>query len=315
MAASKGVNLLKLVSASVFAANQAGKIVRDVLKKGQLGIIDKGGLNNLQTEADRSAQQCIVQSLQKLFPGVPVIGEEDDDVGSSPGTEEFGGYDDAVLAQNCPEEFTALNGDDIVVWVDPLDGTAEYVHGLLDHVTVLIGISLHGKAIGGVIHQPYYNYKSEEEGAQLGRTIWAIQKVGAFGITKTAPPEGQFIVTTTRSHGNAVINASITSVNPTDVLRVGGAGHKALLVIEGQAHSYIFASSGCKKWDTCAPEAVLREVGGIFTDMFGNDIQYHRTVDPVNRTGVLASFDQESHDRCRKMIPAEVLQGLLPSSL
>ena len=32
--------------------------------------------------------------------------------------------------------------------------------GLLDHVTVLIGIAAGGKAVGGIIHQPYFNYKN-----------------------------------------------------------------------------------------------------------------------------------------------------------
>lgn len=31
--------------------------------------------------------------------------------------------------------------------------------GLLDHVTVLIGLAVNGKAVGGVIHQPFYNYE------------------------------------------------------------------------------------------------------------------------------------------------------------
>jgi len=51
--------------------------------------------------------------------------------------------------------------------------------GLLDHVTVLIGISVKGKAVAGVIHQPYYNYQAGA-GAQLGRTIWGIIGLGLF---------------------------------------------------------------------------------------------------------------------------------------
>lgn len=62
------------------------------------------------------------------------------------------------------------------MWVDPLDGTSEFTEGLLDHVTVLIGIAWKGKAVGGVIHQPYYNYKTE--GATLGRTVWGLQGLG-----------------------------------------------------------------------------------------------------------------------------------------
>ena len=49
--------------------------------------------------------------------------------------------------------------------------------GLLDHVTVLIGISVGGKAVAGVIHQPYYNYKAGSD-AKLGRTIWGIIGIG-----------------------------------------------------------------------------------------------------------------------------------------
>lgn len=33
-------------------------------------------------------------------------------------------------------------------------------------------------------------------------------------------------------------------------------------LVEGKASAYVFASPGCKKWDTCAPEAILHAVGG-----------------------------------------------------
>jgi len=34
------------------------------------------GINDLQTEADRSVQRCILASLHKQFPGLSIIGEE-----------------------------------------------------------------------------------------------------------------------------------------------------------------------------------------------------------------------------------------------
>ena len=49
---------------------------------------------------------------------------------------------------------------------------------------------------------------------------------------------------------------------------------QVLLLLEGKAHAYVFASPGCKKWDTCAPEAVLHAVGGKLTDIHGNYYQY-----------------------------------------
>ncbi len=33
-------------------------------------------------------------------------------------------------------------------------------------------------------------------------------------------------------------------------------------LVEGKASAYVFASPGCKKWDTCATEAILHAVGG-----------------------------------------------------
>ena len=46
--------------------------------------------------------------------------------------------------------------------------------GYLDHVTVLIGVAVKGRAVGGVIHQPYYNAQS----SHVGRTIWGIVGLG-----------------------------------------------------------------------------------------------------------------------------------------
>ena len=45
-------------------------------------------------------------------------------------------------------------------------------------------------------------------------------------------------------------------------------------VLEGVADAYVFATPGCKKWDTCGPEALIRAAGGEFTDATGVDIDY-----------------------------------------
>lgn len=50
-----------------------------------------------------------------------------------------------------------------------------------------------------------------------------------------------------------------------------------MLLMEGKAHVYVFASPGCKKWDTCAPQAILEAAGGVLTDMKGATIPYHAT--------------------------------------
>lgn len=60
----------------------------------------------------------------------------------------------------------------------------------------------------------------------LGRTIWGVLGMGAFGFQLTEAPAGKHIVVTTRSHSNALVNECITALNPDHVIRVGGAGNK-----------------------------------------------------------------------------------------
>lgn len=213
--------------------------------------------------------------------------------------------DEEVLKHECPEEWASVRDERIVVWVDPLDGTSEYTQGFLDNVTVLIGISVDGKAVAGVICQPFYQNHT-------GRTIWSIVRLGVFGINRVNTSTDPLVITTTRSHGSRDINDTLAALEPCQVLRVGGAGHKVLLVIEGTAHAYVFPSAGCKKWDTCAPEAVLRANGGILTDVLGNDLLYHRDVEHVNGSGVLAAIDRSIHEKCLRLIPPEVKHKLIP---
>lgn len=75
---------------------------------------------------------------------------------------EISEMDENVLSNKCPPEYTNVKDEEIVVWVDPLDGTSEYTQGFLDYVTVLIGIAINGIPIAGVIHQPYHNYQVKE---------------------------------------------------------------------------------------------------------------------------------------------------------
>ncbi|XP_054258200.1 3'(2'),5'-bisphosphate nucleotidase 1 [Macrosteles quadrilineatus] len=300
--------LLRLVASSVTAANSAGKIVRDVMKKGDLGIVDKGK-NDLQTEADRSAQQCIVGSLSRLFPSVNIIGEEGAPTCPCPEEWLVTASDPEVLALACPDQYHDLAESDVTVWVDPLDGTSEYTQGLLDHVTVLIGIAVKERAVAGVIHQPFYNYKNTGQG-QMGRTVWGIDGVGVGGFDPKSPPEGKRIITTTRSHTTPQVQAALDALKPDEILRVGGAGHKVMLLMEGKAHAYVFASPGCKRWDTCAPEAVLTAVGGKLTDLHGRLYPYDKDTPPVNSRGVLATANADDHEWYIKNIPQEIRQTL-----
>ncbi|XP_018574800.1 3'(2'),5'-bisphosphate nucleotidase 1 isoform X2 [Anoplophora glabripennis] len=299
--------VLRLLAASVPAAARAGKIIKDVMSGGELAIVQKGlGRNDLQTEADRSAQRCIIASLSQQFPDVTIIGEEGP---SNPSDEVPSDWvvtesEQDILCKQCPSEYISTTAEDIVVWVDPLDGTSEYTQGLLDHVTVLIGIAVNGRAVGGVIHQPYHNYQTKKD--VPGRTLWGLVGLGTGGFEVVDPPSDKFIITTTRSHSDGIVVKALEALKPDEILRVGGAGHKVLLLLEGRAHAYVFASKGCKKWDTCAPEAVLEALGGTLTDIHGNHYSYAKDVQYPDAQGIFATAKGVDHKSLVSKIPQEL---------
>nr|CDJ85481.1 Inositol monophosphatase domain containing protein [Haemonchus contortus] len=306
--------LTRLVASSVRISEAAGATIKNVMTGGDLKIIDKsleGEPADLQTEADRRAQYLIVKSLTERFGNINIIGEEDVTSECS-GIEKNFAVDVLLLEDELSSDLKSVKPEDVVVWVDPLDGTSEVAMAiknknaaLLEQVTVLIGIACHGRPIAGIIHQPYHK--------NTGRTIWAIKGCGIHGISP-APAQSQRVVVTTRSHlSKSVIEAlnALKEKGLVDVIeKFGGAGYKVIKVLEGSA-AYVFASSGCKKWDTCAVEAVLNAAGGQLTDISGRALRYESTVQRNNTGGVLASAPWVNHQDYVGSIP-KALKDQLP---
>lgn len=310
--------MLRLISSAVSIAARAGGEVRKITKSGILGVVDKG-IQDYQTEADRVAQRMIVASLTKKFPKCTIVGEEDLAEDKEADTNLLvDTQDEDVLKLSLPDQYKGVQEEDITIWVDPLDGTTEFVKGLLEHVTILIGFSVGGKSVAGVIHQPFHGCEAARAAGQLdpsslsGRTMWGLVGLGCFGVQPKSLPNDKLIITTTASHGNVDIEESLAGLKPDEILKVGGAGHKVLLVIEGRAHSYVFTSNGCKRWDTSAPEAVLESAGGKLTTILGDHIEYSHRADGdyKNYVGIVASTNEEIHSRVLANIPEAVKERL-----
>lgn len=302
--------LQELLASSVALADESAVLIRKIFKNGDLGVIDKGGLKNFQTEGDRAVQRLIVKTLYAKFPDVAVIGEEDGDTGSDDPSEfkVLDGLDKDVMGKTFPADLQNVAADRITVWIDPIDGTMEFIDRMLHHVTILIGIAVDGKAICGVVNQPFFGFDdSSKKPEEWGRSIWGIVGLGSFGpfVQKPMSKDKQIIVTT-RSHASHDVNACIEAMKPDQILRQGGAGNKVLRVIEGDAHAYVFASPGTKKWDTCAPEAILVAMGGALTDMQGNKLQYGKDVKHPNTAGVLATISEEMQKWYLSKVPQSV---------
>ena len=136
-------------------------LIRKIFKNGDLGVIDKGGLKNFQTEGDRAVQRLILKTLKTKYPQVTIIGEEDGDDGEAGDEKVFDALAPEVMDKKFPEDLQNVAPERICIWVDPLDGTMEFIDRMLHHVTILIGIAVDGKAISGVVNQPFFGFDDE----------------------------------------------------------------------------------------------------------------------------------------------------------
>ncbi len=100
------------------------------------------------------------------------------------------------------------------------------------------------------------------------------------------PPDARLVVS--RTHRSPLIERIKAPLGILTERSVGSVGIKAALVASDQADLYVHGGGGAKRWDSCAPEAIVRGAGGIFTDLDGVPIDY-RSADLVLHSGMVVS--------------------------
>ena len=195
---------------------------------------------------------------------------------------------------------------------------------------MLVGIAVQGKPVAGVIHQPFYGSSLGRPANELGRTVWGMLGLGVRGHSpspspSSAPASGPRLAVT-RSHNSEMVKQVTDSLQPSKVIQAGGAGNKMLMVLEGVVDAYVYPSTGTKKWDTCAGDALIQAAGGIVTDLHGRSLTY-QAVSPAHSPGEESSFVSRCKNKhglivtmrglsqLRAKLPANVLEAFpLPSN-
>jgi myo-inositol-1(or 4)-monophosphatase len=217
-------------------AREAGALISGFGER-RIGFELKGAFD-LVTEADRASERLIVESLRRHFPSHAIVAEE----GSG---------------HQSPSEYRW--------YVDPLDGTTNFAHGFPVY-NVSIGLERAGELICGVIFDPLRNEMFTTElaaGAYLnGRRI---------GVTKTARLEDSLSATgfpSRRRHQSVNIHFYYQlAMLSHGVRRAGAAALDLAYVACGRLD--LFWEFALKPWDLAAGVLLVREAGGICTDMHG----------------------------------------------
>uniref|UniRef100_A0A3Q3VTX8 Inositol polyphosphate 1-phosphatase n=1 Tax=Mola mola TaxID=94237 RepID=A0A3Q3VTX8_MOLML len=175
-----------------------------------------------------------------------------------------------------------LKPSELGIWIDPIDATSQYIEGReevleesrlfpsgLHCALVLIGVYLRstGEPVMGVINQPF-NYKDPAGGG--GRHFWGVSYGGVNACSESRPKDrpGRGLSVVLSSNEKQAVKETLTSLCGSDKLMyASGAGYKILCVIQGLADVYVLSEGSTFKWDSCAPHALLRALGGGVVDL------------------------------------------------
>lgn len=203
------------------------------------------------TAADKAAEAVILDGLQQLLPGIPIVSEE------SPAPASLGS---------------------MFILVDPLDGTREFLAGR-DEYTINIGLVQDGRPVAGLIAAPAQGLIWRGvvgQGAE--RLRMAAQELapitsGTIAIRTRAMPEHP-IAAVSRSHLDPASEAFLSRWQ--NVTRIScGSALKLCRLAEGAADIYPRLAP-TSEWDIAAGHAILIAAGGALTRPDGAPITYGR---------------------------------------
>ncbi len=203
------------------------------------------------TAADKEANEIICSSLAAAFPDAAIVAEE-----SVPS----------------PSELATRLLNPRVFFVDPVDGTREFVNKNPEFA-VMIGLAIDGRAAAGVVATPT---DARLVAGRVGQSAF-LQDADGERRFVTVHARGTFedaTLAVSRSHRPALVAPLCRRLGIQNLLPCGSVGVKVLRLIERQADVYVHAGAGLKRWDTCAPEAILTAAAGRMTDLDGAPIDY-----------------------------------------
>lgn len=221
------------------------------------------------TDADREANTLICEQLLTHFPDAAIVAEE------SP-SQSYTGYRDHAR----------------VFFVDPLDGTREFV-AKNGQFVVMIGLLVDDRPTLGVVYAPV-----------TGRLWYGAPGLGAhrveadgtereIRVSSVASPEAA-CVAVSRSRRSERLKRVLRTLAPRQVVPLGSAGLKGAQVADGGADAYLALGPAGKYWDACAVDALVSAAGGRVTDARGRPLSYRS--DSIELDNGLLAANAALHD-------------------
>ncbi len=266
------------VIAALDAAAAASQIIRDAYR-GDFAVRYKADASPV-TEIDIAAERAIKEVLRGRFPNHGFYGEE--------------------LGQE--------QADAEYLWlIDPIDGTKAFVRGY-PLFSVQIGLMQHGTLITGVSSAPCWNAESAG-----GETVWAESGGGAWRLSAGGGIEGSRLrISDIDDLGKATLSTgNLARLARSPAWARLGALIPQLHRIRGYGdflHYHWLASgkldavveSDVNILDISALAVIVREAGGVFTDLEGAEL----TLETTSVLAAVPTLHQKLLKQLRYRVPA-----------
>jgi myo-inositol-1(or 4)-monophosphatase len=238
------IDTRKLLDTALEAARAAAEVIRDATAGRQSLVWESKGQSDFVSEVDKASEQRIVDIVRRHLPEASVLGEE-----LTP---------------------TALAGTGLVVIADPLDGTTNFLHGYPEY-SVSIAIANDGVlCAGAVLNVPNH----DEFTAVKGRG--ALLNGKRISVSRLREPGRALIGTgfpfkTVEQLPEYTAQFTLVASTTAGIRRAGSAALDLCNVACGRFDA--FWELTLAPWDMAAGMLMVREAGGIVTDLDGNDAQ------------------------------------------
>jgi len=222
---------------------------REIMRRCEAGFsVERKADASPVTEADRAAEQVILEGLQANLSGIPCVSEEAASAGVLPAYREEGFF-----------------------LVDPLDGTREFIERRPDF-TVNIALVRAGVPVVGTVFAPARGLLYSGRPGAAFEVECLDGKASSRRAISARPARTPPVILASRSHMTKETADFIARYPDAETVSIGSS-LKFCMIARGEADLYP-RFGRTMQWDTAAGDAVLRAAGGRTLTLEGIPLTY-----------------------------------------
>lgn len=253
-----------LKNAAVIAKNNFGKVT------GETKAQDN---NQVLTKTDLEIGKLLVSAIEQTFPRHSII----------------------------DEEAGVVDKNSTYTWViDPIDGTSNFANGLPMY-GIMIGLLEKNIPFAGGIMLPAFDefyYAEKGEGAyRNGEKIEVTKESNLMNCLVAYAIDGHQEKPKLTKNECTVLSDILLSIRN---LRVSNSCFDLMMVAQGKYGAWINRTS--KIWDNVAPQVIIEEAGGRYTDFVGKAIDYTDPLSKAEKNFTVCVAPRPLHLQLQKII-------------